>query len=74
MVVKPYQWLAWLATLALLSAASLASFVPGLYLHHYAFIVANTLWMIVGYLWKEKSLLWSNLGLNAIYFIGLITQ
>lgn len=74
MVVKPYQWLAWVATAALLTAASLASFVPELYLHHYAFIVANTLWMLVGYLWKEKSLLWSNLGLNAIYFIGLITQ
>jgi len=74
MVVKPYQWLAWLATVSLLSAASLASFVPEWYWHHYAFIIANSLWMLVGYLWKEKSLLWSNLGLNAIYFIGLITQ
>ena len=44
---KPYQWLAWLATATLVIAASLASFVPEMYLHHWFFIVANTLWILV---------------------------
>lgn len=68
--MKPYQWVAWIGTTALLLSASLAAF--NLYPWYvYGFIVANTTWMIVGMLWKEKSLLYSNLGLNIIYFVGL---
>lgn len=69
--MKPYQWTAWLGTGVLLIAASLAAFnVYPFYV--YGFILANTTWMIVGVLWKEKSLIYSNLGLNVIYFIGLL--
>ena len=50
---KPHQLLAWAATAILIIAASLASFVPELEDHHWAFISANTLWVIVGVLWKE---------------------
>jgi hypothetical protein len=72
--MKPYQWLAWLATAVVLVAACLASFVPDLYLHHYFFIVGNTLWILVGMLWKERSLLWFNIGLTLIYIIGLVLK
>ena len=68
---KPYQWLAWLATATLVVAASLASFVPELYFHHWAFIIANGLWIAVGFLWRENSLLWMNILLTLIYVIGL---
>ena len=69
---KPYQWLAWLATATLVIAASLASFVPELYLHHWFFIVANSLWILVGYLWRENSVLLMNILLTLIYFVGLV--
>ena len=69
---KPYQWLAWLATATLVIAASLASFVPELYLHHWFFIVANSLWILVGYLWRENSVLLMNVLLTLIYFVGLV--
>ena len=69
---KPYQWLAWLATATLVIAASLASFVPEMYLHHWFFIVANTLWILVGYLWRENSVLLMNILLTLIYFVGLV--
>ncbi|MBL96906.1 MAG: hypothetical protein CMF52_03735 [Legionellales bacterium] len=69
---KPYQWLAWLATATLVIAASLASFVPEMYLHHWFFIIANTLWILVGYLWRENSVLLMNVLLTLIYFVGLV--
>ena len=69
---KPYQSLAWLATAILIIAASLASFVPELEYHHCAFISANTLWVYVGWLWKEQSLIVLNAGLTFIYILGLI--
>tara|TARA_B100000212_G_C27301767_1_gene501806 strand:+ start:849 stop:1076 length:228 start_codon:yes stop_codon:yes gene_type:complete len=69
---KPYQFLAWTATFVLILAAILASFVPALEYHHWAFIVANTLWVIVGFLWKEMSLVVLNAGLTIIYIFGLI--
>ena len=69
---KPYQWVAWLATATLVIAASLASFVPEMYLHHWFFIVANTLWILVGYLWRENSVLLMNVLLTLIYFVGLV--
>ena len=71
-VKKPYQWLAWLATVVLVSAACLASFVPEWYWHHWAVIGGNALWIAVGYLWKENSLLYLNLILTGIYIMGII--
>ena len=69
---KPHQFLAWTATAILIIAAILASFVPALEYHHWAFITANTLWVVVGYLWKENSLIVLNAGLTIIYILGLI--
>ena len=40
---KPYQSIAWAATAILILAAVLASFVPELEYHHWAFISANSL-------------------------------
>jgi len=56
----------------LILAAIFASFVPALEYHHWAFIVANSLWVIVGFLWKEMTLIVLNGGLTAIYILGLI--
>ena len=61
---KPYQFLAWSATAILILAALLASFVPALEYHHWAFIIANSLWVIVGILWKETTLIVLNAGLH----------
>ena len=69
---KPYQFLAWTATLILILAAILASFVPALEYHHWAFIIANSLWVIVGFLWKEMTLIFLNAGLTIIYILGLM--
>ena len=69
---KPYQNLAWIATIILVSAAALASFVPELKYHHFAFITANSLWVYVGYKWKENTVLVLNAGLTCIYIAGLI--
>ncbi len=69
---KPYQFLAWSATAILILAALLASFVPALEYHHWAFIIANSLWVIVGILWKETTLIVLNAGLTIIYILGLV--
>ena len=69
---KPYQFLAWIATSILILAAILASFVPALEYHHWAFIIANSLWVIVGFLWKEITLIFLNAGLTIIYILGLM--
>jgi hypothetical protein len=69
---KPYQSLAWVATGLLIIAASLASFVPELEYHHWAFISANTIWIVVGLLWKEQTVVVLNSGLTLIYILGLI--
>tara|TARA_B100000925_G_C21840153_1_gene401123 strand:- start:91 stop:318 length:228 start_codon:yes stop_codon:yes gene_type:complete len=69
---KPHQFLAWISTSILILAAILASFVPSLEYHHLAFIIANSLWVVVGYLWKEISLIVLNAGLTVIYILGLI--
>ncbi len=69
---KPYQFLAWIATTILILAAALASFVPELKYHHWAFISANTLWVLVGILWREQTLIILNAGLTIIYILGLI--
>ena len=69
---KPYKFLAWIATTILILAAALASFVPELEYHHWAFISANTLWVLVGILWREQTLIILNAGLTIIYILGLI--
>ena len=69
---KPYQFLAWTATAILILAAILASFIPALEYHHWAFIIANSLWVVVGLLWKEMTLVVLNTGLTIIYIAGLI--
>ena len=69
---KPHQFLAWIATTILILAAALASFVPELEYHHWAFISANTLWVLVGILWREQTLIILNAGLTIIYILGLI--
>ena len=68
---KPYQFLAWTATAILILAAILASFIPSLEYHHWAFIIANSLWVVVGILWKEMTLVVLNAGLTIIYILGL---
>lgn len=71
--MKSNQWLAWVATSMVLVSASLASL--NIYpLYSIGFIIANTLWMIVGFLWKERSMIVMNLGLNAIYIMGFLVQ
>ena len=68
---KPFQFLAWIATSILILAALLASFVPALEYHHWAFIIANSLWVVVGYLWKEMSLIVLNAGLTTVSYTHL---
>jgi len=71
--LKPYQWLAWLGTGILLVAATMAAF--NLYPYYsYAFTLANGIWVLVGVLWKEKSLIVLNAGLTIIYIVGLISD
>ena len=50
----------------------LGKLIPALEYHHWAFIIANSLWVIVGYLWKENSLIVLNAGLTFIYILGLV--
>ena len=69
---KPYQFFAWIATNIRRLAAALARFVPELEYHHWAFISANTLWVLVGILWREQTLIILNAGLTIIYILGLI--
>jgi len=38
----------------------------------YAFIASNTLWVLIGLLWKERSLVVLNAGLTVIYVVGLL--
>jgi hypothetical protein len=71
MVVKPYQWLAWFSTACLLVAATMAAF--NIYPYYiWAFIISNSLWVLIGILWKEKSLVVLNAGLTIIYIAGLL--
>ena len=71
MVVKPYQPLAWFSTACLLVAATMAAFnIYPWYI--YAFIASNSLWVLIGILWKERSLIVLNAGLTVIYVAVLI--
>ncbi len=68
---KPYQWLAWTGTVILIGAATLAAFNQYPY-YVYLFCLANSIWVIVGLLWRENSLVVLNAGLTLIYVAGLI--
>ena len=71
MVVKPYQPLAWFATACLLVAATMAALnIYPWYI--YAFIGSNALWVLIGSLWKERSIVVLNSGLTVIYVVGLM--
>lgn len=67
---KPYQKLAWIGTVGVLITAFMASrnFYP---YYVYGYIICNTLWVIIGYLWKEKTIMLTNLGVNIIFISGL---
>ena len=70
-MIKPYQWLAWISTGCLLIAATMAAF--NIYPYYiWAFIISNSLWVLIGVLWKEKSLIVLNAGLTIIYVLGLV--
>ena len=69
--IKPYQPLAWTGTVVLIVAATMAAF--NLYpWYSYLFCLANGIWVVIGILWREKSLIVLNAGLTLIYIIGLI--
>lgn len=68
---KPYQPLAWLSTAVLLTAAALLSQFPDEMYGVFGFGIASTLWTIVGFLWKEKSLIVLNGVLTVIYMYGI---
>jgi len=67
---KPYQKLAWVGTAVLLLAATLAAFnfYP---IYVFLFCIANGILVVVGILWKERSLIVLNAGLTFIYILGL---
>jgi hypothetical protein len=68
---KPYQWLAWIGTFCVLISAFMASrnYYP---YYAYGYIFSNTLWTIIGFLWKEKTIIIINAGVNLIFIAGLI--
>ena len=70
---KPYQPLAWFFTVTLILSATMAAF--NLYpWYSYAFTVSNLGWVLIGVLWKEKSLIVLNAGLTIIYIVGLVSD
>ena len=68
---KPYQWLAWVGTASLVASAALAAF--NMYPYYvFGFLISNSLWVLIGILWKERSLVVMNAGLTLIYLLGLV--
>jgi len=68
---KPHQALAWTATAITLIGAVLASL--DIYPWSvYVFIAGNGTWILVGSVWKEKTLISMNVLITIIYFAGLI--
>ena len=67
---KPHQWLSWIASIALVTSAILAAF--NLYPYYaYGFMASNALWILVGVVWKEKTIIFMNVFLTVIYIAGL---
>jgi hypothetical protein len=67
---KPYQFLAWCATASLIASSIMASLNLYPY-YNWGFMWSNLLWIAVGILWREKSLIVMNTTLTAIYIVGL---
>jgi len=68
---KPYQILAWSASSILVLGSLLAAFnIHPAYI--YVFLVANCMWTVVSFLWREPSLFLLNFGVLTIYIVGLI--
>ena len=68
---KPYQSLAWTASSILVLGSLLAAFnIHPAYI--YVFLVANCMWTVVSFLWREPSLFLLNFGVLTIYIVGLI--
>jgi hypothetical protein len=68
---KPYQPLAWTGTVMVILAALLSAFnVYPLYI--YLFCLANAIWVMIGILWKENSLIVLNAVLPIMYIAGMI--
>lgn len=65
------KWLKWIATAALIAGAVLTSFDLRPW-NIWAFNVGNVCWIIVGIMWREWSLIVLNVGLTAIYAVGLL--
>ena len=58
MVVKPYQWLAWVSNSMFTDSGYTMPAFNVYPLYIWAFIIAsNSLWILVGVLWNEKSLI-----------------
>ena len=70
-VRKPYQALAWIGTIGLIIGASMTAF--NIYpMNVWIMIIANGVWMLAGFLWKEPSVIGLNLAMVLIYIIGAI--
>jgi len=70
---KPYQWLAYSASAALVISSLLASFNLWPW-YSIGFLIANTSWIVVGLLWRERSLVFMNSTITIIYIVGLIVR
>ena len=70
--IKPHQRLAWFASSVLIASAVAASrnWYPWFI---YGFLLSNVLWVLIGVLWREKSLIVMNTVLTIIYVVGLLT-
>ena len=68
---KPYQALAWFGTVGLIVGAIMTAL--NIYpLNIWVMIVANGVWLIAGWLWKEPSVIGLNFFMVIIYVIGAI--
>ncbi len=70
-MVNADTWLKWLATAALIVGAVLTSMDIRPW-NIWAFNVGNLAWIVVGIMWREWSLIVLNVGLTAIYAVGLL--
>ena len=64
--IKPHQRLAWFAS----AVAASRNWYPWFI---YGFLLSNVLWVLIGVLWREKSLIVMNTVLTIIYVVGLLT-
>jgi hypothetical protein len=64
-------WIKWISTVILIIGAILTSFDITPWNKWFSF-VGNFGWMIVGYMWKEMSLVIISMVISIIYVIGVI--